>query len=300
MAKNLLKEGTVRRWGTLAKISPLVESYVEENKEAFNEGDEQLEEGAEETLEEDNYDKTGPGPHREGTKKNNHDGESGVASNQGKEPPESPDGKLEIPGTGYAGDHKNSSKSPEKGSTDGGTQLHGKGNVTENKLNEMPEMEDELGGDEMGGDMPPPPGDDMGAPGEVDLQSLVGAIANAISQETGVEISVAGHAEPDGDEGLPPPVGDEAPPMDPGAAPPAEEPLPGDEEEEVVEQKFNLSEVDDAAFQQEAIKRGYAMQEGAEVQEEGGYKKDDEMMQQEAMVESIAKKVAEKLTKKRK
>lgn len=288
MAKNLLNESTVRRWGSLAQIAPLTENFIEERSGQFTEGEDPLEEN-EEPLEEDNYDKTGPGPHREGTGKNNHDGESGVAQNQGKEPPESPDGKLEIPGTSYAGDHKNKNKSPEKGSTDGGTQLHGKGNVTEG-LNEMPEMEDEMGGPDMGADMPPEGGMEGGA----DLEKLVGAIANAISQETGVEINVAGHAEPDGDEELPPPVDDE-PPM---GEPPAEMGM-GDEggeyeeEDEVVENKPNLSEIDDALFQEEAYKRGYKkdeMYEDKGVQEEG-----DDAVQREAMVESIAKKVAAKL-----
>jgi len=292
MAKNLLNEGTVRRWAHLAKTAPLMENFIEERSEQFNEEADVQEEGADDTLEEDNFDKTGRGPHREGAGKNGE--QQGIASNQGKEPKSTPDGKLEIPGTGYAGDHKNKSKSPEKGSTDGGTQLQGKGTVTEN-LGE-PDMDDE-----MGGDMPPAPpmGDEGGMEGEVDLEGLVQAIAQAITTSTGVEVSVAGHAEPDGDElgGGMPPMGGEEPPMD--AAPPAEMPM-GDEggedyeeEEEVVENKYNLSEVDDASFQQEAQRRGYAMQEGA-------YKKDDEMKQesQEAVVESIARKVAAKLTAK--
>jgi len=305
--KNLIAESTVRQWGKLAKIAPLTESFIEERSEQFTEGEE-LDEN-EDTLEEDNFDKSGPGPHREGAGK---DGEQkGIASNQGKEPKDSPDGKLEIPGTGYAGDHKNTSKGPQKGSTDGGQQLQGKGNVTEGLDSLEDEEEDDMMGEPAGDagpggmdDMPPAPpmGDEMGGPemgGDVDLEGLVAAIAQAITTSTGVEVSVAGGAEPMGDEMggelPPPPMGDE-PAM--GGGLPADMPmdddpgLGGEEEEEVVENQYNLSEVDDASFQQEANRRGYAMQEGADVQEEAAE------VQQEDLVESIAKKVAARLSKK--
>lgn len=242
--KNLLNEGTVRRWGMLAQIEPLVENFVKENEDVFGEG--------EETLEEDNYDASGPGPHREGTKKNSHSGESGVASNQGKEAPSSPDGKLEVPGTGYMADQKLKSQSPSKG------------NVSEQKLEEMPDIEGEDEGemeDEMDGDVPPPPAGDMEEPavdapmdepassaggmgmsGEVDLQSLVSAIAAAISQETGVEINVAGEASdvstdmPPADDMAEPAVDASDTPMDEPSdmsADMPEEPDMGDEEEDL-------------------------------------------------------------------
>lgn len=288
--KNLLSEGAVRQFGKLAQITPLTESFIEERAEEFNEG-EDVTEGADETLEEDNFDKTGRGPHREGAGKNGE--QQGIASNQGKEPKSTPDGKLEIPGTGYAGDHKNTGKSPSKGSTDGGTQLQGKGTVTEN-MGMEDEFEEEP--DEMAPpmDAEPPMPDAGGAP---DLEGLVAAIAQAITAQTGVEVSVAGHAEPDGDEmGMPPPPGDMGaePPMDAapdmGAEPPmGGEELPGEEEEEVVEQRFSLEEVDDATFQAEATRRGFAMQE-QKVEE------DDAAVQQEAMVERIARDVAKRLT----
>ncbi|HUW47261.1 MAG TPA: hypothetical protein VMW36_00770, partial [Patescibacteria group bacterium] len=114
--KNLISEGQVRQWGKLAQITPLTENFIDERADEFDEG-EDVTEGADDTLEEDNFDKTGRGPHREGAGKNGE--QKGIASNQGKEVKSTPDGKLEIPGTGYAGDHKNSTKSPSKGSTDG-------------------------------------------------------------------------------------------------------------------------------------------------------------------------------------
>jgi len=301
MAKNLLNENAVRRWGKLAQILPLTENFIEERADQFNEEDE--------ALQEDNFDASGAGPHREGTKKNGHDGESGVAKNQGKEAKDTPDGKLEIPGTGYAGDHKLAKKSPEKGSTDGGTQLQGKGKVLEGVL---PGEEDEMGGaPPMGaggppaggppmGEEPPMGGGEMGAGG---LEGLVRAIAAAISQETGVEVSVAGGGAEMGDE-----MGDEmggdvgGPPagdMDMGAGPPTDMGGMGgeeeeEEEEEVVESKFNLSEVDDAAFQTEATRRGYSMQEKQQMAQM------QEAKRKAALVEQIAKKVAAKLTAKKK
>lgn len=326
MAKNLLKESVVRRWGSLAKTSPLMESFIEDRADQFKDDDD------DDSLEEDNFDKTGRGPHREGAGKNGE--QSGIASNQGKEAKSTPDGKLQIPGTGYAGDHKNTSKSPSAGSTDGGTQLQGKGNVTENRLTEMPGEEEEFededsamppapGGDDMGmgdgdaddmGAMPPAP-EMGGAEGGADIEGLVSAIAQAITAQTGVEVSVAGGGVGGDDMGMDDaPVDDmggmppaEGPPM--GAEPPADMGMPdmgGDdyEEEEVVENNFSLSEVDDAAFSEEASNRGYkrgGMQEGADVQEEGAEVQEEAAkVAQEAMIENIARKVAARLVSSKK
>ena len=102
--------------------------------------------------------------------------------------------------------------------------------LTENFIDETEELEE--GGmayardDEMPEDDAPvdefPPGledePDAGPPGEVDVMSLVDAIANAISQETGVDVSVDGDEAPEdpmaGEEeaGLPPSPEDEMPP----------------------------------------------------------------------------------------
>lgn len=247
--KNLLEESVVRNWMKLSKLDRHSDDFLKENFEKVEESEdleenedsleeEQVAEG-EESLDEDNFDKTGPGPERQGTKKNKHDGEKGKAQNQGKEPKDTPDGKLEIPGTGYAGDHKLKSKSPEKGSTDGGTQLQGKGNVTEGQqMDEMDDVEDDdmEGGDELAGpvdDLPPPGPEPEAAPGAggVDVEGLVRAIVDAISAQTGVDISVDGEGggmegpemgmEPDVDDAVEePPMG--GPEMGP----------PGGEEEE--------------------------------------------------------------------
>jgi len=279
--KNLIKEGTVRRWAHLAQTAPLVESFIEERSEQFTESEDNDED--DEVVTEDNFDASGRGPHREGAGKNGE--QKGIASNQGAEPKSTPDGKLEIPGTGYAGDHKNSSKGPSKGSTDGGTQLQGKGKVTENmgeEFEEEPELDDEVGDD-----MPPVGG--APTPGDIDIEGLVAAIAQAISTSTGVEVSVAGHAEPDGDElggaEVPPPMSDE-PPMDAAVGGdselPAEMPMGDDDVGGEEEEDYNLSEVDEAVFGEEASKRGYTKNES-----------------HQAVVESIARKVVAKMTKKK-
>lgn len=259
--KNLLTEAEARNWMKLSGLQERTDDFLRENFEKVEEGDELEEEDkleeetveeGEETLDEDNFDKTGPGPERGGTKKNNHDGEKGKAQNQGKEPKDTPDGKLEIPGTSYAGDHKNKSKSPEKGSTDGGTQLQGKGNVTESKfvVQEMPddELEGDDMGDDMGGDLPPAPdagleepphaepdGDEGMGAGGLDVGGLVRAIVDAISAQTGVDISVDGGGDEMGAPEMGEPALDEpapdmgAPEMD-GPGPDVEEPDLDDEE----------------------------------------------------------------------
>lgn len=265
--KNLLAEGTVRQWGKLANIAPLADRYIKENAEQFNEADDALEEEKVEEgggpLEEDNS-AGGVGPNREGAGK---DGEhKGIAKDQGKDPKSTPDGKLTIPGTGYAGDHKFTKMTPTKGTIDSGTQLQGKGTVSEG-LDDMPPADD----------MGTPPMDAAPAPaaGGMDLEGLVAAIARAITDSTGVEVSVAGAADVGADMGAPamdaaPPVDDMAPPGDAGGDLPAEmdlEPagdMGGEEELDDMEEKKNFA------------------------------------LQQEAMVESIAKKVVEKLSAKAK
>jgi hypothetical protein len=74
------------------------------------------------------------------------------------------------------------------------------------------------------------------AGGEVDVMSLVDAIADAISQETGVDVSVEGD---EGEAGMEDPMpdaeplgGEEEAPMDAGAE---EDPLPLEEEDQVEE-----------------------------------------------------------------
>jgi hypothetical protein len=261
--KKMLTEGTVRSFMKLAKLDNLSSDFLQENyadsvEEAKVEESEELEE--EDTLEEGESAGSNVDSNRKGTKQNNHSGESGIASNQGKEPKSTPDGTVDHSHP----DHKLKNTAASKKSIDSGTSL----------AEGLYEMEDELGGEEEMGVGGPPPmgepdGDEMppapGGGGE-DLEGLVRAIADAISQHTGVDVSVAGGdpmGAPDGEEGMPP-VGDEpemggALPAEMGAGPDAEgEEMMGDEEEE-----------DDFSQMQESDR--------------------------DAMVESIAKRVAKRL-----
>lgn len=76
--------------------------------------------------------------------------------------------------------------------------------------------EEELGGEPAGSELPPPEAP-MGGEGGVDLQALVGAIAQAITQSTGVQVSVeGGEGDMGGEEELPPTddLGGEGPPVE--------------------------------------------------------------------------------------
>lgn len=276
MSKKLLEEGAVRSFMKLANLEPLAEEFVKEKYEELEEDKEKMDEAEDETLAEDNYDKSGPGPHREGAGK---DGEHhGISQNQGKEPPSSPDGKLEIPGTSYAGDHKMKDTSVTKKSIEGGKPL------AEN-LDDMDDMPgDDMPGDDMGGEMddmpsPEPEGDDMmGGDNEALLKKVVNAVADAL----GVDVAIDGD---DGEMDLDEPADDDMAP----------EPEMGGEEPDMMEN--NLSGLKTEDLMAELEKRGAVTLEEEEVEEMTRPEDKDKMME---AVEEISKRVARNLLKRKK
>lgn len=250
--KTLLEESVVRKMMKFANLGNLSESFL--NNEGFEEEDTLEQQLAQQSGDED-------------------DEHQGNAKSQGTDAP----------------DHKMKDQPVTSTAIDNGKSL------AEN-MNEMEdEFEDE---EEMPVDMAPPsdmPMDDApkGEPGMEDndtgdLEGLVRAIADAISAQTGVDVTVAGHAEPDDDEmGMDAMAGDmdgdDVPEVD--AAPPADNGAPGPDMVDDDEDEMDLSEVKTEALQAELDARRQ--------------QKETEFEEQAAVVEAIARKVAKRLAGKK-
>lgn len=285
--EKLLNESTVRKFLKLANVeSTLAESFVSEKYQDLEE----------ETLEEDNFDKTGKGSERDGAGK---DGEmKGVASNMGQEPPDSPDGKLEIPGTSYEKDHKLSSKSVETKDIDGGKPLAE--NIAEMDV-EDPEEEELLEApvddpvDEPSPEMDMEPSLDEPAPemdSEVGSESeeLLKKVVHAVAGVLGVDVSV------DGDEGEASQGDLEEPEVDL----PAEEVPPSDMSPDMADGTDALSgeeEEDVNPLQEASLEELMAEVDRRKALEEAEKAALEEKNDITNMVESITQKVAEKLLK---
>ena len=151
-------------------------------------------------------------------------------------------------------------------------------------------MEDEEGMADMGDDMPADdmdmePEAEMADTSEASVEALVDALADTISQVTGVEVTAAGDADAElpGDEGPMDAMADEAPPMDDMGD---EAPM-GDEE--VMQEEAD--ETGDEEVIEETLKRVMARLQGMK-------KENAEAKKRNELIEAVAAAVEKRITSK--